>query len=276
MADANTAVIVLASVQGATTIALAVVTGLYVRRTREISIATQQQAQATRLQADASVAMVREMQQERYQRKRNEHCKRLEAYVGSVSDDITAFAYEEADYDRRELRKSLLHHYPALARASDEGTHITRELASALDLVEAKADGAAVAAGYFDSGANLLIREEAKRLALTFHGLADNLTVDYDPTSGWIHMGAYSLVDRHYHAPSREELADARRQIRDLLQACASWKEVTTARDLEHNRRDIEARFRRDKARIAGRLAHTLDGDDCEICPTPALVLANG
>ena len=61
MADANTALIVLASVQGATTIVLAAATGFYAWRTHDISTATRDQAdatvrlaEATRKQADAA------------------------------------------------------------------------------------------------------------------------------------------------------------------------------------------------------------------------------
>ncbi len=58
MADANTALIVLASVQGATTFVLAAATGFYAWRTHDIS-------KATRRQAEASAEMTREVREQR-------------------------------------------------------------------------------------------------------------------------------------------------------------------------------------------------------------------
>jgi len=58
MADANTAIVILASAQGALTIALVVATGYYAWRTHDIS-------KATREQANASVEMAREMREQR-------------------------------------------------------------------------------------------------------------------------------------------------------------------------------------------------------------------
>ncbi len=58
MTDANTALIALASVQGATTVVLAGATWFYAARTHDIS-------KATRRQADASSEMAREMREQR-------------------------------------------------------------------------------------------------------------------------------------------------------------------------------------------------------------------
>lgn len=58
MADANTAIVVLASVQGALTLALVGATAYYAWRTHDIS-------KATREQANASVEMAREMREQR-------------------------------------------------------------------------------------------------------------------------------------------------------------------------------------------------------------------
>ena len=58
MPDANTAFIVLASVQGALTVVLAGSTYYYARKTRDI-------AEATRQQAKASVKMAEEMREQR-------------------------------------------------------------------------------------------------------------------------------------------------------------------------------------------------------------------
>lgn len=249
---------------------------LYAGEARKQAIAMKQQAEATRRQADASSAMVREMKQERYHRARDDHRKQLEAYVYSMHDDLAAFAYGEQDYQQRELRESLLHHYPALALAADEGSRVLKELASALDVIEANANRAAVANGYLDSQANELIGDHAKRLALTFQSMADTMTVDYNLTSGWIQMGEYKLVDRHFSTPSPEELAEARRQIVGVLRECNIWPAVTEVSKLQQERAAIEAQFRKDKAKIATRIVHTLGGLDCEHCPPhPVMLLAD-
>jgi len=71
VADANTALIVLASVQGAFTVVLAVATGFYAVRTHDISKAAKEQADAstemareTREQTSATVQVVREMREQ--------------------------------------------------------------------------------------------------------------------------------------------------------------------------------------------------------------------
>lgn len=80
MGDANTAFIVLASVQGAFTVALALATAFYAVRTHDIS-------KAAREQAEASVQMAREMYEQRLEGARPVLRAECRLYNGKVGHD---------------------------------------------------------------------------------------------------------------------------------------------------------------------------------------------
>jgi hypothetical protein len=98
MADANTAVIVLACVQGAATLILAAITYSYARTTARTS-------EATRRQADASVEMAREMRHTRYDAVRPVLDIQPEPEVG-VHLIARAVAGEEGD-PKRDLQAGI-------------------------------------------------------------------------------------------------------------------------------------------------------------------------